>query len=79
MTNSIEVRRGDWEKFKAYHEALGLPQLQVDAFLVLVLNVGVDSDFFFKRALELHQTMDRLARFLAKQAPPFGISALGEL
>ena len=46
MTKSIEVRREDVERLHAYHEALCLPQLQVDAFLVLVLNVGVDSDFF---------------------------------
>ncbi len=30
MTNSIEVRRGDWEKFKAYREEFGRVLLEAN-------------------------------------------------
>lgn len=77
MTNSIELRREDWEKLNIYHKELN--QLLVDAqdFLYMLLQTGVDPDLE-GRAIKLRLSIEPIAKFLYVEDPPFGISARGD-
>jgi hypothetical protein len=75
MTNSIEIRREDWEKLFIYHEEINRLLFDAQDFLYMLLQTGIDPDVE-GRALKLRLKMENIAKFLFVEDPPFGISAL---
>ena len=74
MTNSIEIRREDWEKLNIYHEEINRLLIDAQDFLYMLLQTGIDPDLE-GRALKLRLKMENIAKFLFLEDPPFGISA----
>jgi hypothetical protein len=77
MTNSIELRREDWEKLNIYHEEINRLLIDAQDFLYMLLQTGIDPDLE-GQALKLRLKMETIAKFLFVEDPPFGISALGD-
>ena len=77
MTNSIEIRREDWEKLNIYHEEINRLLIDAQDFLYMLLQTGIDPDLE-GQALKLRLKMETIAKFLFVEDPPFGISALGD-
>ena len=77
MTNTIEIRREDWEKLNIYHEEINLLLIDAQDFLYMLLQTGIDPDLE-GQALKLRLKMETIAKFLFVEDPPFGISALGD-
>ena len=77
MTNSIEIRREDWEKLNIYHEEMNRLLIDAQDFLYMLLQTGIDPDLE-GQALKLRLKMETIAKFLFVEDPPFGISTLGD-
>jgi hypothetical protein len=77
MTNSIELRREDWEKLNIYHKELNRLLVDTQDFFYMLLQSGVDPDLE-GRVIKLCLRMEPIAKFLFVEDPPFGISALGD-
>jgi hypothetical protein len=77
MTNTIELRREDWEKLNIYHEEINRLLIDAQDFLYMLLQTGIDPDLE-GQALKLRLKMETIAKFLFVEDPPFGISALGD-
>ncbi len=77
MTNTIELRREDWEKLNIYHEEINLLLIDAQDFLYMLLQTGIDPDLE-GQALKLRLKMETIAKFLFVEDPPFGISTLGD-
>ena len=77
MTNSIEIRREDWEKLNIYHEEINRLLIDAQDFLYMLLQTGIDPGLE-GQALKLRLKMETIAKFLFVEDPPFGISTLGD-
>jgi hypothetical protein len=77
MTNTIELRREDWEKLNIYHKEINLLLSDAQDFLYILLQTGVDPDLE-GRALKLRLRMEPITKFLFVEDSPFGISTLGD-
>ncbi|MHA2402271.1 MAG: hypothetical protein ACXADH_04705 [Candidatus Kariarchaeaceae archaeon] len=77
MTNSIELRKEDWEKLQAYHEELSRLLFDTHDFLNRLLQIGTHSALE-TQAIHIYKRMEPIAKFLFSEDEPFGIHPLSD-
>jgi hypothetical protein len=63
MTDSIELRKEDWEKLQAYHEELSRLIFDTHDFLNRLLQIGTHSTLE-TQAIHIYKRMEPIAKFL---------------